>query len=284
MDKTDNFATTSILDSLGTTNLQLSLHGGPFVQSQDTSWSIENLVFNDYDLFYCSSGSAKFSIDNQEFELKPGMVLLCSPGEVISATKTSRGNFDAIAQHFTVQLMGSGDFFSFIKIKKLVTIQSSAQLYQDYLRFSELHGIPRTSVLRQSLFLTVLFTYIQEAYESDVAQDDPTINYVFDLASKIEGSLGRSNALDHATSSIPLSRDYLVRLFKKHFHIPPKEYLQQCRMNAARNMLSSGLSVKETAYRCGFQDELYFSRFFHQREGVSPKQYQLLHKIPSLRD
>ena len=281
MDKTDISSTASILDSLRTANLQLSLHGRPFVQSQDDSWSIKDIVFNDYDLFYCSAGSAEFTINQQTFELKSGMALLCAPGEHIWAVKTSKENFEAIAQHFTVQVMGGGDFFSFIKLKKLVAIQSSAQLYQDYFRFSELHGIPRTSVLRQSLFLTVLFTYIQEAYESDVAQEDPTINYVFDLASKIEGSLGKSNALDHATSSIPLSRDYLVRLFKKHFHIPPKEYLQQCRMNTARNMLSSGLSVKETAYRCGFQDELYFSRFFHQREGVSPKQYQLINKIPS---
>jgi AraC family transcriptional regulator of arabinose operon len=281
MDKTDISSTTSILDSLRTANLQLSLHGRPFVQSQDHSWSLKDIVYNDYDLFYCFGGSAEFTIDHRTYELKSGMALLCAPGEPIWAVKTSQVNFEAIAQHFNVQVMGGGDLFSFVKLKKLVPIQNSSQMYQDYLRFSELHGIPRSTVLRQSLFLSVLFTYIQEAYISDIAKEDPTINCVFELASKIEGSITRSDALEHAASLIPLSRDYLVRLFKKHFQIPPKEYLQQCRMNAARNILSSGASVKETAYRCGFQDELYFSRFFHQREGISPKQYQLLHKTPN---
>jgi len=278
MDKNDISLPMSILDSLRTANLQLTLHGKPFVQSQDDRWSINNIIYNDYDLFYCSGGSALFTIDNQEFELKPGRVLLCFPEKKISARKTSSKNFEAIAQHFTLQVSGGGDFFRFIKLNQLVSLTHPQIVYEDYLRYSQLQDVPRSNVLRQSLFLSVLFSYIQDGYAGEITQEDRSIRLVFDIATRIESSLARNDALDYACNTIPLSRDYVVRLFKKHFGIPPKEYLQQCRMNAARNSLTRGSTVKETAYVCGFSDELYFSRFFHQREGMSPKQYQLLHR------
>ncbi|MGN7470677.1 AraC family transcriptional regulator [Brevibacillus sp. SAFN-007a] len=66
------------------------------------------------------------------------------------------------------------------------------------------------------------------------------------------------------------------RAFKRAVGMTPGEYLTQLRMEEAKALLSASSSanrVKDVARRVGFSDELYFSRLFKKREGLSPQIY-----------
>lgn len=76
--------------------------------------------------------------------------------------------------------------------------------------------------------------------------------------------------------AINSSEDYLSRIFKKETGIPLWEYINWFRLDEARTLLvTDGLSVKETAHKCGFEDPAYFSRAFSQRYGHSPATVKL---------
>lgn len=71
------------------------------------------------------------------------------------------------------------------------------------------------------------------------------------------------------------SKSQTLRLFKKAYALTPYEYLIEVRLNRAKVLLrDSGLSVKEIAYRVGFNDEHYFSFFFKQKCGLTPSAYR----------
>lgn len=65
------------------------------------------------------------------------------------------------------------------------------------------------------------------------------------------------------------------RLFKAVIGVPPYEYLQQCRLLLAINLLktSKSLQIKQIAQKCGFGNATEFSRFFRKQTGVSPVNY-----------
>lgn len=46
-------------------------------------------------------------------------------------------------------------------------------------------------------------------------------------------------------------------------------------IEAKRLLVYSGVSVAEIAHRLGFEDPAYFSRFFSQRAGCSPRAYRV---------
>ena len=70
---------------------------------------------------------------------------------------------------------------------------------------------------------------------------------------------------------VHLSPSRFSHLFKEYFTLSPWEDLLQCRLDLARVMLiQTDLKNREIAFRCGFSDERYFSRFFRSREGTSP--------------
>ncbi len=100
---------------------------------------------------------------------------------------------------------------------------------------------------------------------------------------RIENLLFRnlSNAafsLDSIYSAAPdLTKDYVRRIFKQKTGYTPKAYLNNLRIEKAKELLSDktgNYNVKQTAAACGFNDQYYFSRMFKRETGVSPNRYK----------
>lgn len=72
-----------------------------------------------------------------------------------------------------------------------------------------------------------------------------------------------------------ISIDRLRREFLRHTGFLPKNYLEQFKLRqAAEFLISSALSVSETAYHFGYMDPYHFSRRFKHHFGVSPEHYR----------
>ncbi|MBC7960845.1 MAG: helix-turn-helix transcriptional regulator [Vallitaleaceae bacterium] len=81
--------------------------------------------------------------------------------------------------------------------------------------------------------------------------------------------------LSDIATYVGMNESYVSRLFKKSLHINFVDYLNRVRVEKAKALLKDGqLSVAETAFQVGYQNESYFSRIFKAVEGISPKQYQ----------
>lgn len=69
--------------------------------------------------------------------------------------------------------------------------------------------------------------------------------------------------------------DYLSSLFKKAAGVSIVRFTNEIRIKSAKTLLLNyELSIKETAYSCGFSDEKYFMKIFRQLEGTTPTQYR----------
>jgi AraC-like DNA-binding protein len=74
-------------------------------------------------------------------------------------------------------------------------------------------------------------------------------------------------------SFVGIDRTYLYKIFLKNRNISPKEYINQIRMNAAKNMLTEQYTVEETALSCGFHDSAAFCNAFKKQTGFTPRQF-----------
>lgn len=77
---------------------------------------------------------------------------------------------------------------------------------------------------------------------------------------------------------VHLNPSYLSRLFKKETGISISEYIQQLKIDAAKNMLIySDFSPAQISSILAFPDQSYFTEVFRKRVGVTPKKYQSMH-------
>jgi AraC-like DNA-binding protein len=81
--------------------------------------------------------------------------------------------------------------------------------------------------------------------------------------------------IEDVTKRFPVSRSYLLRLFKEKTGDTIMRFVAEYRLNEARRLLAAGtLSVTEIASRVGFGDLSHFFGLFKKATGLTPKQYR----------
>jgi AraC-like DNA-binding protein len=100
------------------------------------------------------------------------------------------------------------------------------------------------------------------------------------------------NNLDNADISVETMAEQLgmsrVHLYKKLTAITdmtPSEFIRQIRLRHAEQLLSkSQLTVAEVAYKVGFNNPRYLSKYFKEMYGVMPSEYKNKNKNETNRD
>lgn len=70
-------------------------------------------------------------------------------------------------------------------------------------------------------------------------------------------------------------RSYLYRVFQKKIKKSPKDYLEECRIRQACQLLGTdSISVTAVAHSVGYEDNLYFSKVFKKKVGITPSDFR----------
>ena len=99
--------------------------------------------------------------------------------------------------------------------------------------------------------------------------------YIREAISFIEMNYGRAISVEDIADFCNINRSYLNRLFKESTGKTLQNFLMYYRMNRAAELLKvSELTVNEIGKRCGYQNQLHFSRAFKTIFGLSPMQWK----------
>lgn len=81
--------------------------------------------------------------------------------------------------------------------------------------------------------------------------------------------------LNNVSKKIGISKNHLIRIFKKHTSITPIQYISKIRVDEAKRLLSEGdKSIIEVAYESGFKSLANFYKCFKEHTGYTPNKYR----------
>lgn len=104
---------------------------------------------------------------------------------------------------------------------------------------------------------------------------------ITDTIAYINEHFHESLSLDALAKQANISPYHFTRIFAKETGMTPHHYLIATRISAAKFLLkSSGSSIKEIAFRTGFQSETSFCNTFKKWEGCTPSQYRTSGTLP----
>lgn len=90
-----------------------------------------------------------------------------------------------------------------------------------------------------------------------------------------QNCLKKDFSLQDAEKKSLLSGTYFRKIFKKEFHVSPKQYVINRRMKHATSLIIAGYhTLQEVAELCGYNDYKHFSVEFKKVIGVSPSKYK----------
>jgi AraC-like DNA-binding protein len=80
--------------------------------------------------------------------------------------------------------------------------------------------------------------------------------------------------LDTLVQQFKYEKFYLLRQFKLHTNLTPIHYLILLRLEEAKSLMHSSLSLAQIALESGFYDQSHFSNSFQKFVGLSPMAYR----------
>ncbi|OGV50453.1 MAG: hypothetical protein A2X49_14780 [Lentisphaerae bacterium GWF2_52_8] len=95
------------------------------------------------------------------------------------------------------------------------------------------------------------------------------------LMSEIRQKIQREWNFDREADSMNLSLIHFRRLFRQFSGLPPQQFLNQCRLQKASELLTgTDFNINEIAEQVGIGNAFYFSRLFKQKLKLSPLAYR----------
>ena len=98
---------------------------------------------------------------------------------------------------------------------------------------------------------------------------------VWEIVQYMKENYSQNISLERLASTFNMSKQWLIRRFKKDMHITPITYLNHLRIKKAKELLlQPEMTVKEVAFACGFETPYYFTNVFKKYSGSSPAQWR----------
>jgi AraC-like DNA-binding protein len=94
------------------------------------------------------------------------------------------------------------------------------------------------------------------------------------ISSYIRMHMGETIEADHICDALHISHATLYRILKNETGMGLKNYVNLCKMERAKSLLSDKYTVGETAKLLGYENVGYFSRLFRKHIGISPTEYR----------
>ena len=131
----------------------------------------------------------------------------------------------------------------------------------------------------QSYILTILRYanryYKRQFRDRQVSSSNILVKFNQILGSKLAPSTHTFPTVNEMAHEMGLSANYLSDLLKTETGKSTIEHIHLALIDKAKNiLLTSDLSISETAYGLGFDHPSYFSRLFKKHTGLSPKAYK----------
>lgn len=116
--------------------------------------------------------------------------------------------------------------------------------------------------------------YVQMLVEKHPASDDRGSSLIENVKSYVLSNLEYDHTLYGIAALFFYNEAYLGRLFLEECGITFKEYLNRERIEAAKKLLLTDISVTEAAARVGYNSVTYFNRVFKKHTGYAPTEYK----------
>jgi AraC-like DNA-binding protein len=245
-----------------------------------------------YRIFFIEEKQLNLTLDGVSFSIEPGQLLTLSPGEKVifepgSTVRSLAFHYD----FFCIKVRPSEVFCDGVVFNRVlgdpIVILPVHEWPLTAARFEELDSLIRSgSVFVKERVVSGLRSLLLQAADckfSGSQQNIPTTirdERTSDLVLRFQGLLEENylerKELQFFCDALGVTAEKLNRSLKENLGQTALQAINERIAIEARVELRSGRkSIKEVAIDLGFDDPLYFSRFFKKQFGVAPSHYFL---------
>lgn len=251
----------------------------------------------DYRIMYIYGGQGKVIIDEVEYDAAKGKLFYWKPGTVYALVPDRGEKLDIFGINFDFTQSGSAihypippdhialfnagnitetiDFTDFPVLNDTLVLDNMQSMETTLLDMEKEYTLRKKFYRHRirGLFLMLMGDLARHA-TSTYTDQDMLMHKVDQILQYIRDHYDEPLTNQQIGEQFNFHPVYINRLLVRYTGTPLHQYLIQCRISRALNLMQhSGCSVTEAALESGFQDVNAFSKCFKKRLGISPKHY-----------
>ena len=232
----------------------------------------------DYQLLYVATGKAQFFFNGEEKTVTAGNMVLFQPRQEQKYNYYAKDNPHVYWVHFTGSNVKNILRYYNIPLDNPVFFSGVSSTYENLFKeiIHEIQMCKTGSHELIAMYLRQLFILIERAKETPRTFIASYIQEEMEIARRyFTEHYNECISIKEYASSRNMSVSWLQRKFKENFHTSPMQYLLSVRICQATELLeTSNYNITQIANIVGYDDPLYFSRFYSKVKGVSPTEYR----------
>lgn len=239
------------------------------------------------------SGTAKATINDRHFELRPSTMFLLNAESKVQAFRCSKacmGYVISFSMAFlrtitvdTVDRLTANMLFGMkpcvpIDDEDLARLHEMASLIGRMSDLTGVYGSRAFASLSNSLFYLVA-AIVNRSVEQE---SDETVNLsrgdelILRFAAELANSCHRERSVEYYASHLGITPKYLSLVCKKRLGRNASKVIDDAVINKSKELLAQpGLSIQQVAEQMNFVSQSFFGKYFKQRTGISPSRYKV---------
>lgn len=236
-------------------------------------------VLNEYQLLYITEGEGIFnSAHAKDIPLKAGDLFLLFPGEWHTYHPTGKNGWKSYWIGFKGKNVDDRVKAGFLSVDKpIYHVGFSAdiiRLYEEAYKRAQEEAPYSQQILAGIVNHLVGLMYALER-SMELSKDHTRVDMINLARLRIRESLEADLTIQQIAEDLGVSYSNFRKLFKEFTGISPALYLQDLRLQRAKELLATTtLSIKEIAYRLRFESPDYFSSKFKIKTGKKPSEFR----------
>jgi AraC family transcriptional regulator, arabinose operon regulatory protein len=248
-----------------------------FLIKRETLWS-DRIILDHHLLLYCTKGGGIIQISDDLVPFSQNQYCIIPKGFIF---KIQTGNFEP-SVFLTCKFDGVKAHImekEFTVVRDLIP-PANNMVSNRIMLFDELFNNLTKGYYRANFqyinfcFGHLLATFIYASRTSDdmMQEQNPGISRAI---AYMEQNLNKKLVLEELAEEAGYSASYFTTLFRKVTGYSPLSYFAHLKINKACEHLDFGKQkIKEISFLMGYSDPYYFSKDFHKKMGMSPRNYR----------
>ena len=236
----------------------------------------EGRILSEFQMVYVTEGEGVFSSGGNDYRVSPGCVMLILPG----IKHMYRPLFETGWHEYWVGFKG-GYFFQLLEEGRLSEdhVFFKMGLHDSILSFFNqiFDEVRDQRPLYQLKTCALILSLIAEVLTRERRKEQTNFYEKIVARAKclMESNVYSAINLPAISEQLGVSTSRLNEIFKTYTSMTPYQYFIQIKIHKAESLLEQeDISIKEAAFRMGFEDQYYFSRLFKNKTGVSPSDWR----------
>lgn len=251
-----------------------------------------NLHYHDYyELVIFEKGDIRYVCEGRVYYPKYGDIILIPPGKfhmsLISGEATHYKRYVFYLYENAFDFIGSGALANFLRSAKtgdmlsLASFEDKKRLIGYLEKLNDLLNTEATElerVLSLSYVIRIFYLLNKGGYNTKTESSLLPEN-VFKIQEYIDENFADISSVSQIAEHFFYSREYVSRLFKKHFDTTISDYIMKRRVEKSQELIVQGVPMIEISNMVGFGSLSTFIRAFRLVTDMTPSEYKKIKKL-----